>query len=183
MRDFSFFVPPAFRSLLACFASLFWVAHGLAAADPAADTPGRQPFKVTAEPTKAKVRLNEKFKVVLRVVNVTDTPQRIRVMNCSWDEHWQTSHPQVAPVGWDCAKNFAVDETIAPGAAYAKELEMLVMTPAECRALAATNPKSTQAPGNLLSEGPLSFKMGFTPIGSAQTFWSEEIKIEVVPPA
>ena len=174
-------MPLPFRSLLACFASLFWLGHGLSAADPATDAPREQPFKVTAEPTKTKVRFNETFKLVLRVVNVTDTPQHIRVMNCSWDEHWQSSNPQILHAQWPCTKNFAVDETIVPGAAYSRELEIQVMTPAECRANAASNPKSTQALGNLISEGLLAYKMGFSSIGSTQIYWSNEIKIEIVP--
>ena len=183
MRAFSFFISFSFRPLLACFASLFCLGYSLSAVDPATDAPRQQFFKVTAEPTKAKVRFNETFKVVLRVANVTDTPQHIRVMNCSWYEHWQASNPQVLHVRWVCSKNFPVDETIAPGAAYARELEAQVMTSAECRAFAASNPKSTQVLDNLTSTGPLSFKMGFTPIGSTQTYWSNEVKIEVVPPA
>jgi len=182
MRASFFFIALPFRLLLACFASLIWVGNNLSVADPAAEAPRRPPLKVTVEPTKTKVQLRETFKVVLRVVNVTAVPQHIRVMNCSWREHWQISNPQVSYIGLACAKNFAVDETIAAGAAYSKELEMLVLTPAECRIDAENNHRSTPALKSLISEGPLTFKMGFTPIGGPQTYWSDEIKIEVVPP-
>lgn len=181
MRAFSFFTLSSSRPLLACFASLLWSGYSLSAADPATDAPSGQRFQVTAEPAKTKVRLHEVFKVALRVVNVTETPQLIRVMNCSWPDHWRASNPQVMNHGWDCSKNFPVDETIAPGAAYAKELEVVVCTPAECQVAVASNQRTNPALKNLVSAGPLSFKMGFTPIGSTQIYWSDEIKIEIVP--
>ncbi len=80
-------------------------------------------------------------------------------MNCSWDQHWQSSNPAVSWVGWGCAKNFAVNVKLAPGSAYTNQMEMLVPQPTE--------------------EKKLSFRMGFTPLESTNTLWSNEVTIKV----
>jgi hypothetical protein len=48
---------------------------------------------------------------------------------------------------------------IPPGGAYTNELDMLIPEP--------------------ISEKTLSFRMGFTAIDSQQTFWSDEVKLNV----
>jgi RNA polymerase sigma factor (sigma-70 family) len=113
---------------------------------------------VTAVPQKVQVRVEEPFDVRLRVVNSSRSTQSLRVMNCSWDEHWKSSNGQVSWVGWNCAKNFAVTEKLEPGEVYEKTLPML-----------------------LLAGGPqrkVSFRMGFTPIGSKRTYWSNEVTVQ-----
>jgi RNA polymerase sigma factor (sigma-70 family) len=118
---------------------------------------------VTIKPQKNRVRAKEPFKVDLRVVNSSTSTQSFRVMNCSWDEHWKSSNERVSWERWDCKEN--CDETVKlePGEAYEKTLPML---------LVARQP-----------QGKVTFKMGFTPIGSKQTFWSNEITLTVEPDA
>jgi hypothetical protein len=122
----------------------------------AADT---NSLRVVIIPSKTEVRIKEIFKVALRVENLTMTNQIVRVMNCSWDEEWKASNTNISWIGWDCGKNFAVNVDVPPGGAYTNELDMLIPEP--------------------ISEKTLSFRMGFTPIDSQQTFWSDEVKLNV----
>lgn len=120
-----------------------------------------QELQVVAIPLKTEVRVNEPFKVALSVENTTASNQTVRVMNCSWYDEWQTSNTNVIPKLWDCTKNFAMDVPIPPGGAYTNELEMSV--------------------GASFSGLALSFRMGFTPIRSPTTFWSDEVTLKVLP--
>ena len=114
---------------------------------------------VTIKPQKNRIRVNDPFKVDLRVVNSSHSPQSFRVMNCSWDEHWKSSNDRISWDRWDCAENSAVTVKLEPGDAYENTLPML---------LVAGKPQEN-----------VSFKMGFTPIGSKQTYWSNEITVQV----
>jgi hypothetical protein len=126
-------------------------------------------LRVVVVPAQHFARLKEPFKVELRVENRTATSQTVQVMNCSWDEHWKSSNTNVIWEGWNCYKNFAVPVGIAPGRAYVKELKMVVMEspPAD--------PKRPQF------KDWISFRMGFTPIGSPKTIWSHEVALKVIP--
>jgi hypothetical protein len=118
-------------------------------------------LRVVAIASTNEVRVAEPFKVALRVENRTKTNQTIRVMNCSWDEHWRSSHPAVSWIGRSCSKNFAVDVKLATDGAYTNQLEMFVTE-------GAVNPK-------------VSFRMGFTPINETNTFWSDVVLMTVKP--
>jgi len=118
-------------------------------------------LRVVVIPSKTEVRIKETFKVALRVENPTTTNQTVRVWSCSWDEEWKTSNPNISWLGWACKKNGVKNVEIPPGGAYTNELEMLIPEP--------------------ISEKTFSFRMGFTPIDSKQTFWSGEVKLNVIP--
>jgi hypothetical protein len=120
-------------------------------------TPPR--LRVVIVPSKNEVSVKEQFKVGLRVENPTATNQTVRVWSCSWEEEWKTSNTNISWVSWVCTINNDYDLTIPPGGAYTNELEMLIPQP--------------------VSEKTLSFRMGFTPIDSQQTFWSGEVKLNV----
>jgi hypothetical protein len=121
-----------------------------------------QVLRVVIIPTTTDVRIRETFGLALRVENPTQTNQTIRVMNCSWDEEWQSSNTNVAWTGCACRKSFAVDVTIPPGGAYTNKLQMYIY--------------------NLIPDKELSFRMGFTSIGSAKSLWSNEVKLRILPP-
>ena len=123
-------------------------------------TPPR--LRVVIVPSKNEVRVKEQFKVGLRVENPTATNQIVRVWGCSWDEEWKSSNTNISWVGWDCGKNNTYDLTIPPGGAYTNELEMLIPQP--------------------ISDHSPTFQMGFTPIGSETTFWSDGVKLNILPP-
>lgn len=116
---------------------------------------------VEATPSKTEVRVNEPFKVALKVDDTSGSNQTVRVMSCSWYDEWQTSDTNVIPKLWPCTRNFPVDVTIPPGGAYTNEMEMSV------------DPS--------FSGKTLSFRMGFTPIGSAKTFWSDYMTLKILP--
>jgi len=127
-----------------------------------ASTAGTNSLRVVVVPSKTDVRAKEPFKVALRVENPTATNQTVRVMNCSWDEHWKSSNTNISWIGWGCGKNFPMDITIPSGGAYTNVLQMLIPEP--------------------VSRKSLTFCMGFTPIGSAKTFWSGAITLKILPP-
>ncbi len=122
----------------------------------AADT---NSLRVVVIPSKTEVRVKEKFNVALRVENPTTTNQTVRVWDCSWYEEWKTSNTNISWIDWVCTRNFERNVEIPPGGAYTNELEILIPEP--------------------ISEKTLSFRMGFTPIDSKQTFWSGEVKLNV----
>ena len=131
-----------------------WAAFSTGAADTGS-------LRVVVIPSQTEVRVKEVFKVALRVENPAKTNQTVRVMNCSWDEEWKSSNPNVSWLGWNCTRNFAVNIEIQPNGAYTNELEMLIPKP--------------------IPEKRLAFRMGFTPINSKKTFWSEEVKLNLLP--
>ncbi len=116
---------------------------------------------VVVKPSKTKVRVKEQFKVHLLVENPTPITQHVRMMNCSWRDQWNTSNQQIFMDRWECTKNFEVTIDIVPGGAWTNELDMSVPEP--------------------ISQDRLSFKMGFTPIGSPKTYWSDSVEIEIRP--
>jgi hypothetical protein len=119
-------------------------------------------LRIIVVPSKTEVRVREPFSLALRVENPTTTNQTVRVMNCSWQDEWTNSNPKISEMGWDCAKNFAVNVEIPPGGAYTNESQMLIY--------------------DLIPDKELSFRMGFTPIGSNKVFGSNEIKLRILPP-
>jgi len=117
-------------------------------------------LRVVVIPSKTEVRVKELFKVVLRVENPTATNQIVRVWGCSWDEEWKSSNTNISWVSWACTINNDYDLTILPGGAYTNELEMLIPQP--------------------IVNQTLTFSMGFTPIGSQKTVWSNEVKLNII---
>jgi hypothetical protein len=119
-------------------------------------------LRVFAVPATNSVRVREPFKMALRVENPTGTNQTLRVMSCSWDDEWQCSNTNVSWSAWDCTKNNLHTVIIPPGGAYTNEGTMTIY--------------------NLISNKDLSFRMGFTSIGSTQTFWSGKVMLHILPP-
>ena len=119
-------------------------------------------LRVVVIPSTNEVRVQEYFKVALRVENPTKTNQTVYVWTASWDDHWKSSNTNVSWLGWDAAANLAINEEIPAGGAYTNELQMVILHP--------------------VSEKRLSFRMGFTPFHSKTTFWSDKVKLRVLPP-
>ncbi len=114
---------------------------------------------VTIKPQKSRIRASEPFKVDLRVVNSSKSLQSFRAMIGSWHRHWFTSNERVLVSAWPGSEDEAIEVTLAPGEADEKTLPMIILA------------------GKSLDKE--SFKLGFTPIGSKQTFWSNEVTVEV----
>ena len=119
-------------------------------------------LQVSAVSSTNNIRLREPFHMTLRVANPTATNQTISVMTCSWDEEWKSSNTNVGILGWDCTKNNMHKIILPPGGAYTNEATMMIF--------------------NLIADTNLSFRMGFTSIGSTQTFWSGQIQLRILPP-
>jgi RNA polymerase sigma factor (sigma-70 family) len=117
------------------------------------------PLNATVQAKKKRVRVGEEFEVRLRVVNASRSPQSFQVMSCSWDDHWQSSNDRVSWAGWDCRKNIPVTVNLDPGQAYEKDLSMFIV------------------PGKLQRE--FAFQMGFTPLKSKQTYWSNVVILQL----
>ena len=116
---------------------------------------------VTAKSQKNLVRANQDFKVDLRVVNSSKSPQFVRVMRGSSWQHWQSSNKPVSVVGLPGSEAFEETVKLEPDDAYEKTLWVRL--------------------GDAKPQEKVSFKLGFTPIGSKQTFWSNEVTVEVDP--
>jgi hypothetical protein len=86
----------------------------------------------------------------------------VRVWSCSWDEEWKTSNTNISWIGWVCTRNVVKNVEIPSGGAYTNQLDMLIPQP--------------------ISEKTLSFRMGFTSIGSTNTLWSNDVKLTILTP-
>jgi RNA polymerase sigma factor (sigma-70 family) len=118
------------------------------------------PLVVIVElPQAHPVRVNQPFKVLVRVVNSSRSPQAFQVANGSWEQHWKSSNDQVHWMPRGFFRNFIETVKLEPGQAYEKTGEML---------LAAGKP-----------EKEIRFKMGFTPQDSKQTSWSNEVTLRL----
>jgi len=119
-------------------------------------------LRVAIIPSKTDVRIREPFSLALRVENPTKANQIVRVMGCSWYGEWQSSNTNIIMVGWPCYANGPVNVVIPPGGAYTNEAPMCIY--------------------DLIPDKELSFRMGFTSMGSKETYWSNEVKLHILPP-
>jgi hypothetical protein len=118
------------------------------------------PLRVVVVPSKTEIHAREPFALALRVENISQTNQTIRVMCCSWQDEWKSSNPKIGLNGCECIKNLLVNIEIPPGDAYTNLGEMLIFKPIRGKTL--------------------SFRMGFTSIGSKETIWSDEVKLPII---
>jgi hypothetical protein len=119
------------------------------------------PLRIVIKVSQATIHIKKKFTVALRVENPTATNQAVRVMSCSWWDEWQSNNPKISPIPWGYSDNGPITVQIPPGGAYTNELEVCIYKP--------------------IPDKIVTFRMGFTPIGSKKAFWSNEQTIEVVP--
>jgi hypothetical protein len=119
------------------------------------------PLRIVAITSSKEVKIKQPFPVELRVENTSSSNQTFRVMSCSWDQHWQCDNTALSWIGFECWKNSAIDVNLAPKEAYTNTMNMLITGPHQI--------------------GKLSFRMGFTPLGSARAYWSEEVVFEIKP--
>ena len=128
-----------------------------------ADADKEQPLTVTIKPEKDRIRVNEPFEVDFLVVNSSKASQSFQVWSFS-DDQWKSSNERVSCKEW--VKQYMFNESpqitkvkLAPGEVYKKTWVMLVL---------AGKPQEK-----------VSFKISFTPRGSKQTFWSNEVTLQV----
>lgn len=164
-------MPYSLRSLLVVMALVSFVGFAVCGDDPLKKEParpdasgnedvfGHQRFCVTIWPAKTQVTTGEKFEVKLRVVNSSEEPQSVRVASCSWDHFWKWSNDQFRYDPWPCFRNAVTDVVLQPGEAYEKVLVMYLVG------------RGTSQTENL--------RMGFTPAGEKQTYWSNEVVLGV----
>ena len=127
---------------------------------PAAKTAGvDEPLTVRVDPQKLRVRPKVDFEVRLRVINSSQAAHSFQVMSCSWFRQWKASNERITLAEWDCAENDKVTETLQAGRAYEKKLSMRL---------------ASGKPGE-----KVTFRMGFTPVGSKRTVWGNEIVLQV----
>jgi RNA polymerase sigma factor (sigma-70 family) len=119
------------------------------------------PLGVTVTLPKNRVRVHERFQIRVRVLNSSRSRQSFQVMNGSWEMHWKPSNERVHWVPRAVFKNFAETVTLDPGQSYEKAGDVFL------------------APGKPLKG--VAFTMGFTPLGSKQTYWSNEVTLRVDP--
>jgi len=120
-------------------------------------------LRVVVVPSKTTVRYNQPFAVSLRVENPTTTGHTLRVMSCSWNEHWQTSNTNLSWRARVCDKNVPTTVRLPPGGAYTNQLEMFLVAPVNDQTLS------------------FSFQMGFTPLDQTRPIWSDAVVLNVDP--
>jgi hypothetical protein len=118
-------------------------------------------LKVVVKPEKTQVHAGEHFNLALRVENTATTNQYVRVMSCSWWEQWQQSNPSIFFNTEDCTWNAPTSLEIPAGGAITFDLKAYLSEPVSRK---------------------FSFQMGFTPIGSKKIFWSNDVKLKILPP-
>ena len=118
-----------------------------------------QPLKVTATLLETKLEPEKWFKATFRVENVTSETQTFRVMCCSYADQWQCDNTKLTIGSQQCAKNTPMDVTLEPGKSYSDVLDIQV---------------AADAP-----HGKMTFRLGFTPIESKTTYWSEPLDLNV----
>jgi hypothetical protein len=118
------------------------------------------PLTVTMTLSKSKVAVMEEIPATFRVTNVSETAQSYRGLASSWNENWRFDNPHIGRIGVDYAGNPIVTVTLSPHQPKDVFLTLVV-----------TEGTPT---------GPLAFKAGFTPPGTAQIFWSGELTINVM---
>ena len=124
------------------------------------------PFRVSVEldreqvkPERARIRVSQPFKVSVSVVNSSQSRQSFRVANGSWEMHWTCSNERIHWVPRAVFRNFIETVTLEPGNAYQQTGSMILV------------------PGKPQKE--VAFKLGFTPEGSKETYWSKEVILQI----
>ena len=122
-----------------------------------AEADKEQPLTVTIKLQKDRIRVNKQFLVDLRVVKSPKSTESFEYMSGSWYKHWQSSNKRVSWRIWDYSKDGPWELT--PGRPFESALSMIL--------------------ANGKPQEKVTFKMGFTPLGSKQTFWSNEVTLQV----
>ena len=117
-------------------------------------------LNVVVKLEKTQVHVGEHFNLALRVENPTTTNQYVRVMSCSWWQQWQPSNSNIFFNTEGCTWNAPTSLVIPAGSAITFDLKAYVSEPVSRK---------------------FSFQMGFTPIGSKKTFWSNDVKLKILP--
>jgi RNA polymerase sigma factor (sigma-70 family) len=119
----------------------------------------RSPFRVTVDLQRKPVRVKQPFKVSVQVVNSSQSRQSFQVANGNWEMHWKPSNDRVYWVPRAVFRNFIETVNLDPGQAYQKTGYMVI------------------APEKPQKE--VTFKLGFTPAASKQTYWSDEVTLQI----
>lgn len=82
------------------------------------------PLRVEIKPAATTWKREQKIDVALVVTNPAKQPQTMKVMTCSWGDHWQSSDRELGWIGWPCDENGAGSITLEPGKSRAWKLEM-----------------------------------------------------------
>ncbi|MGA9779159.1 MAG: hypothetical protein WBS33_12890 [Verrucomicrobiia bacterium] len=119
-------------------------------------------FRVVAIPSLKSVHTNESLSIALRVENLAKTNQLLHTgsQDSQWD--WQVDNPDIClTYGPVPTANFPIVINIPPGGEYTNEMGAAICKP--------------------ISAKTLTFRMGFTPRGDKQTFWSNKVLIKIIP--
>lgn len=125
-------------------------------------------LKVVVQPSRANVRVGERFGVTLKVENPTPTNQCVYAWDCSWSDNWESDNTNIVLGKQPCEQNVIGPVVIKPGGEYVNEGQMVVLHP--------------------VAGGRLSFRMGFTSFirtnsvalfAKGRTWWSKSISVKV----
>jgi hypothetical protein len=89
------------------------------------------PLRIDVKPATTTWKTNQHIPVELVVSNPAKTAQSMKVMLCSWEDHWKSSDAALTWEPWGCDKNYAADVTLAPGKSRTWKLEMFATAPGQ----------------------------------------------------
>lgn len=118
-------------------------------------------FKIIVTPTKSRVHLNEYFDMHLQIRNETSVPQQINIMGGGWLFQWKASSPNVEFAPVLCSKDSTIAIKISPGESYTRLMGLFTIV-------------------GPINSNSLSFKMGFTSVGSRKTYWSDDVTMGIM---
>ena len=129
------------------------------------------PFKIIVMPATNQVHSGEKFKVRLRVTNITSTNQYFDTMSCGWDGNWRTDSLVVGFESWGCDANIEYHVELAPGKSWENDLDLMV--------------------NESVATIKVLFRMGFIPTGGLaprdpnpekwKFYWSDFVTMNLIP--
>ena len=104
------------------------------------------PLRVEITPATLTWKQKTKVDVVLKVSNPSKRKMDLKVMTCSWEDHWKSSEADLTWESWGCDKNYPGVFTLEPGQSREWTLPMFARATLKPGAYPLT---MTFTPGNL----------------------------------
>lgn len=87
------------------------------------------PLQIEVKPATLTWQVKQKVDVELVVTNPAKTAQSMKVMLCSWEDHWKSTDAVLTWERWGCDKNYPADVRLEPGKSRTWKLEMFATAP------------------------------------------------------
>jgi hypothetical protein len=84
-----------------------------------------EPLKVELAPATLTWKQRQPVKVTVKVTNTSASKVTLRVMSCSWDDQFVSSHPELQWNAWGCDKNALGSYELGPAKSREWSAEMI----------------------------------------------------------